>query len=244
MINEENFKRIVYPLPVSNLLFVGKKTEEQLLRIGIRTIGELATASEQMLTTRFGKAGYMLHKYALGLDDAPVTVPSYDDAKSISNGLTFRHNLVGWEQCRLGIEFLSDEIGMRLRQKGLKCSTVQLTIKDEYLRLVQRQRQLQSVTDISSEIAECAFLILKDEWTPYKPVRMLTVSAQNLLHSDTETSQLSLFDTDDDEKRIKKKNAEIAVDKIRQKYGKDAMIKGAVLGSDIGIFSAPKKNKD
>ena len=212
--------------------------------MGIRTIGELAQASEQMLVMRLGKAGQMRHKDALGLDDSPVTVPNADDAKSISNGLTFRHNLVGWEQCRLGIEFLAEEIGTRLRQKGLKCSTVQLTIKDEYLRTLQRQRQLASPTDISAEIAESAFRILQTEWSPYKPVRMLTVSAQSLVRTSLSPSQISMFDLDDERKRTKKKNAEIVVDKIRQKYGKDAMIKGAVLDSDIGIFTAPKeKNK-
>ena len=243
VINEENFKEIVYPLPVSTLLYVGKKTAEQLRAMGIRTIGELAEASEQMLTMRLGKAGYMLHKYALGLDDSPVVVPSFDDAKSISNGLTFRHNLVGWEQCRLGIDFLAEEIGTRLRQKGLKCLTVQLTVKDEYLRSFQRQRQVNKATDISGEIADAAFAILTDTWSSHKPVRMLTVSAQNLVREDCESMQISMFGTANDEKRQKKKNAEIAVDKIRQKYGKETIIKGAALDSDIGIYTAPKDKR-
>ena len=123
VIDEENFKNIVYPLPVGDLLFVGKRTEEALIYMGIRTIGDLAATSETLLKSRFGKAGEMLHKYARGLDDSPVTAER-EDAKSIGSGFTFRHDLVGREECRQGIDFLSDDIGRKLRLKGMKCGTV------------------------------------------------------------------------------------------------------------------------
>ena len=129
VISEENFKDIVYPLPVSDLLFVGKKTAETLRTMGVRTIGQLATVSESVLKNKFGRGGEMLYKYSRGLDDSPVS-PEREEAKSVGNGFTFRHDLVTREECRIGIDFLSEEIGRRLRAKGLKCATVQLTIKD------------------------------------------------------------------------------------------------------------------
>lgn len=242
VIDEDNFKNIVYPLPVSDLLFVGKQTEKALLKMGIRTIGELATCSREMLSLRFGKSGEMLHKYANGLDDSPV-VAIPEDAKSISNGFTFRHDLVGREDCRVGIEYLCEEIGRRLRENGQLCSTVSLTIKDEYLRSIQRQRTQSPPTDISSEIAKTAYDILLREWSPEKPVRMITVAATNLVRRDMASQQISFFEPVGENTREKSKKRETAVDKIRQKFGNNAILSGAVIDSDIGIYNSEKTKK-
>ena len=241
VISEENFRKIVFPLPASDLLFVGKKTADVLLSLGIRTIGELARASEQMLAMRFGKMGEMLHKYANGLDDSPVAA-SETDPKSISNGFTFRHNLVGRDECRVGIEYLSEEIGRRLRINGQKCSTVSLSIKDEFLRTIQRQCPQNPPTDIAKEIAATAYELLLREWSENKPIRMLTVSAANLVRSDMVAEQISFFGEKEDKKRKINSKRENAIDKIRQKYGADSIVNGAILDSDIGIYE-PKDKK-
>ena len=244
VITRENMEQIVYPLPVSALLYVGERTAATLMSIGVRTIGDLARMSPDILTRKLGKSGEMLHKYACGLDESPVESHENDDAKSISNGFTFRHDLVGYDECRVGIAYLSDGIGTKLRARGLKCCTVQITVKDEYLRSIQRQRQQSPPTDISSEIAETAFKILKDEWSAGKPIRMLTVSATNLIKDESYAPQLSLFDTDVDSAREKRKKKENAVDKIRQKYGSDSIIKGAIIDTDLGIYHAPENDID
>ena len=241
VISRENFKSIVYPLPVSSLLFVGKRTEEQLLRMGIKTIGELADSSKEMLLSRLGKNGELLQKYALGEDDTPVLIPSCDDMKSISNGITFRHDLTTKEEYRIGIDFLSEEIGTRLREKGLKASTVQITIKDEYLRTIQRQKPQNPPSDIGAEISRTARDILNSEWKNGKPIRMLTVCATNLLKAEETPQQISIFESVESPKRSKKLKTEVTLDKIRQKYGKEAIVKGAVLDTDLGIYTAPDK---
>ena len=243
VITEENFKDILYPLPVSDLLFVGKKTEEALMRMGVRTIGDLAQISKEMLEMRFGKNGELLYKYSHGLDDAPVC-SDREDAKSVSNGFTFRHDLVGREECRIGIDYLSDEVARRLRAQGQKASTVSLTIKDQYLRSIQRQRQQHPPTDIAKEIADVAYEILLDNWSENKPIRMITVSASNLVRADSLAEQISLFDEAPTAKREKDTKREKAIDKIRQKYGAEAILNGAVIDSDLGIYSRnTEKNK-
>lgn len=244
VIDKSNMERIVYPLPVSSLLYVGARTASTLTAMGIRTIGDLARFSPDILVRKLGKAGEMLHKYASGLDDSPVEGHSNDDAKSISNGLTFRHDLVGYDECRLGISYLSDEIGTKLRSRGLKCCTVQITVKDEYLRSIQRQRQQSPPSDISEDIAKTAFSILKDEWSPGKPIRMLTVTAANLIKDDSYAPQISMFDSEVDASRDKRRKKENAVDKIRQKYGSGSIIKGAIIDTDLGIYNAPDVNTD
>ena len=238
VIDRSNFMKIAYPLPVSTLLFVGKKTETALLSMGIRTIGALAEASPAVLNMRFGKIGEMLHNYALGNDESPV-LPIQDDAKSVSNGFTFRHDLVGRNECRIGIEYLSEEIGRRLRNHGMKCSTVALTIKDEFLHSIQRQRSQKPPTDISREISKTAYSILLDVWPEDKPIRMITVSATNLTKGYAE--QIDLFADNSDALREKDKKRENAVDKIRQKYGNESIINGAILDTDIGIYTSKDK---
>ena len=244
VIDRENMERIVFPLPASSLLYVGAKTASALSSLGIKTIGDLARTSPELLVHKLGRSGEMLHRFALGLDDSPVESHSNEDAKSISNGLTFRHDLLGYEECRVGISYLSDEIGTKLRARGLKCCTVQLTVKDEYLRSIQRQRQQSPPTDISEEIARTAFAILKDEWSAGKPVRTLTVTAGNLIKDDSYAPQISLFDNVVDESREKSKKKENAVDKIRQKYGNDSIIKGAIIDTDLGIYHAPNSDSN
>lgn len=239
VISRENFKSIVFPLPVGDLLYVGRKTAEQLEKLSVKTIGDLATVSRELLVSRFGKAGEGLYKYANGLDDSPV-VPSSDreDAKSVGSGFTFRHDLVGRDECRIGIEYLSDEIGRRLRKIGMKCATVQLTIKDEFLRVIQRQRPQDPPTDISREISDTAYSILLSEWSAGKPIRMLTVTATNLVRSDMSAEQIGFFDDKLYAERQKSKKREETMDKIRQKYGNESVVNAAAINTDIGIYDA------
>ncbi len=243
LIDEENFRSIVFPLPVGDMLFIGKRTQDELASLGIRTIGALAQASEELLCAKFGKMGSQMHRYANGLDDSPVAhLGEREDAKSVGSGLTFRHDLTDPEECRVGINHLSEDVACRLRSEKMKCSTVQLTIKDEYLRVIQRQRPVKPETDISREIADVAYSILEEEWQKGRPIRMLTVTATGLVRADTVCEQLDFFGDTNVEKRDKNKKREETVDKIRQKYGATAIINGGVMKSDIGI-KAPRSRK-
>lgn len=231
VIDEDNFREIVFPLPVSDLLFVGKRTAQILSSYGIRTIGELASTNAEFLKLKLGKSGEMLHKYANGLDDSPVA-ENRDAAKSIGNGLTFKHDLTTLDECRVAIEHLCDSIGRRLRKNRQICSTVSLTLKNTGLQSVQRQRPLDSPTDIARELSKTAYEILLDEWNEKYPLRMITVTALNLVDTNNSAVQISLFD-DNKEKDHKRENA---LDKIRQRYGNTSITSGATLDSDIGIY--------
>ena len=236
VISRDNYCEIVFPLPVGDLLFIGKKTEGVLASMGIRTIGDLANASPDLLRMKLGKMGDMISRYARGEDDSPVA-SARDDAKSVGNGFTFRHDLVSKEECRVGIEFLSEEIGRRLRSIGMKCSTVQLSIKDDYLRTIQRQRTINSPTDISREISARAYEILLAEWSEGKPIRMLTVTATGLVHAERVCEQLDMFAPVNNTQRDKNKKIEETIDRIRQKHGWSSVLAGSVIDSDIGIYN-------
>lgn len=242
VIDKTNFQSIVYPLPASDLLFVGKKTAESLKNIGIFTIGDLAACPLETLALRFGKMGEMLFKYSRGLDDSPVCSGADEDAKSVGNGFTFKHDLITKDDCRLAVDYLCDEIGSRLRNKGLKCSTVCVSIKDDNLKVIQRQNGISVPTDISSEIADHAFEILKREWNIGNPIRTITVTATNLIKHENEMIQMDFFaDQDEEELRSKVRLKEQTVDLIKKKYGSSAIVRGAVIDNDIGVYQ--KKTK-
>ena len=242
VINRENFKSIVFPLPVSTLLFVGKQTATALTAMGIKTIGDLASTARELLSIKFGKAGENLYAYANGLDDSPVDSGN-EKQKSISNGFTFRRNLVSMAECKVGIEYLTEEIGRKLRRSGQVTGTVSLSIKDEYLKVIQKQRPLSPKSDVSREIADIAYAILTEIWKEGKPVRSLTVSVSNLSPALEESTQLSMFETKEAVKHTINEKKENAVDIIRQKYGDESIVNGAIINTDIGIFRKSNKKE-
>lgn len=235
VISRDNFEQIVYPLPASDLLFVGKRTAEELLKIGIKTIGDLANTSKDMLRHKLGKMGEMLYQYANGLDETPVCANENHEVKSISNGFTFRHDLITKEDCRVGIEYLCEEIGGKLRSKSLKCNTVAITIKDTRLKTIQRQRPLENASDINREISSLAYEILCDEWNENIPIRMLTVSVSGFVEASSSFTQLDLFSDTDSNSREKDKKREETVDAIRRRFGTSSISSGAIYDTDIGV---------
>ena len=234
-ISRGNFKQIVYPLPVSDLLFVGKKTSAELLKIGVNTIGDLSEIDLDVLVAKFGKIGITLYEYSRGLDETPVTPGVYrDGAKSISNGFTFKHDLVTREECKCGIQYLCEEIGYKLRAGEVKCTTVSLTIKDIYLKSIQRQRQLPKPSDIGGEIADALYEILCTTWPENKPIRTITVTVSGLISSDS-AKQMDIFDGEErDRKKLLDK--EKTIDILRQKYGNSAIVRASFVDNSIGNF--------
>lgn len=234
-LGRENFREVLYPLPVEDMLFVGERTAAVLRSSGIRTIGDLAAASPAFLSSKLGKAGEQLGRAARGEDESPVIPPQEAaEVKSVGNGMTFRHDITTVDEMRLGIGVLSEEIGERLRRRGLRASTVSLTIKDPTLRSISRQRSLDPPTAVGRELAEVAMAIALAEWGVGKPIRMLTVTAMNLL-SGEDGSQLGLFDDERDRRHARNERLETAVDGIRGRFGAGAVFRGAVLGNDLGI---------
>ena len=236
VIDRENYKKIVYPLPVGDLLFVGRKALEVLAVMGIAKIGDLAESSPDFLTEKLGKLGETIYKYARGEDDSAVA-PPIEDNKSIGNGLTFKRNLVTEEEIRSGVDYLSEEIGRRLRRHSLRASTVSVSVKDEYMRVLQRQRPLSSPSDIGREISDAAMQIIKDFWVLGKPIRSITVTAQSLSSSSNISEQIDIFADDSSEAtREKLRRGEQVVDAIKERFGQEAIVRGAIIEGDSGIF--------
>ncbi len=234
VIRREDVPRIVWPLPVSALLYVGGASEKVLRSLYIETIGQLAAADRPLLSHRLGRLGETLHDYANGLDDSPVRPAGEPrEVKSVGNGITFRRDLVGEADVRVGVAVLCDEVAGRLRRHGFCCRTVQLAVKDSALHTTGRQHTLDRPTSLESELLSACMELYRSFWEPQKPVRMLTVTAMNLLPAGAEyEEQVSLFGASVEE-REKRRRLERAVDTMRTKYGRGTLTSGAVLASDF-----------
>ena len=224
VITRENFQQLLWPLPVTDLLFVGRAAARVLNGYGIRTIGDLDRFDRESLGQILGKGGYTLHDYATGREHAPV-VPARDmpGPKSVGNGLTFPKNLVGWEQLRTALSELADEVAVRLRKHGLKCTTVQITVRDPSFKDICRQKRLSAPTYISRDLAQCGMELLHSCWSERQPVRALTITAQNLVEERDAGEQVDLFAADAIPCRDKLEKLEKAMDSIRDKYGRGAI---------------------
>lgn len=220
VIRPRDMERMVWPLPVADLLFVGRATLRTLEPFGIRTIGDLARMDPVHLENLLGKQGRQLHEYANGLDREPVVLWGvYTPPKSIGNGQTFPRNLTTWEETHSEIIGLTDRVAAGLRKEGMVCRTLQLTLRDPKFRDICRQQPLKRPTQLGRELSEAAMDILKNCWKVGTPIRALTVTAQNLQPQDEAWEQSSLFEEDANDRWEKQAALEGAVDTIRARYG-------------------------
>ena len=223
VITQENVADILYPLPVQDMLFVGRAAAEVLRRHGVTTIGQLASIPRESLTRWLGKQGEGCYTMVHGLDDAPVRRwGDTEQVKSVGNGMTYAHDLVGEEAWKAGLMPLCDSVGSRLRAQHLKCRTVTVQIKDPQFKVISRQRTLPAPTNLTKVLFRESLSILRQCWRPDAPIRLLTVTASTLCREDEETVQMSFFaDSQPDDPRQSK--IERAIDGVRKRFGKDAI---------------------
>lgn len=233
-ITRENFRKTVWPLPVRSLLYVGRSAAETLSKLGIRTIGDLAVADPKIIAGALGKLGEQIRSYAAGEDDSPVRL--YTDSselKSVGNSMTFSRDLVGESDVRAGVIALADTVAARMREYGVMCTTVQVQIKDPNLKTISRQKPLPNPSQLAREISKAAMDIIRASWNMNAPIRLLSVTGTNLVPQEEASEQITLFDEDGHEKRVRTSKLESAMDKIRSKYGRDAIAFGSTVNKDI-----------
>ena len=230
-ITRENFRQMVWPLPVGDLLYVGRAAAETMKKFGVRTIGDLARFDRESLFHLLGRHGAQLHDYANGLDRAPVApAGQYTPPKSVGSGNTFARNLTGREEFQAGVGMLAGQVAARLRRHRMKCTGVALQIRDPDFRDLSRQKRLEVPTCLGREIARAAMELAEGCWTMERPVRALTVTAIALIPEEEASVQQTLFSGGGEEKRARLERLARTTDAIRAKYGPGA----------IGMASEPR----
>ncbi len=193
VIDFKNYKRILYPLDINNLLYVGKATTIFLNKKGITKIGDIAHMDKFKLLKLLGKNGDSLYNMVHGLDSSNVKL--YTDeylVKSVSHGRTFKEDSNDLEYQLKRIRDLTNIVATELREKKAKCTVISITIKDNNFISFTRQKKILKTnlyTDMIIKVEE----LLKENYIKSRNVRMLTVSANNLVYENDEV-QVNMFE--------------------------------------------------
>lgn len=228
VITRENYREKVWPLPASDLLYVGHATMCKLARFNVHTIGELAACTPEMMHRSFGKNGLMLWAFANGLDTSPVMPSDYMvPVKSVGHGTTCVRDLdTNYEVWQVMYE-LAQDVGHRLREYGLMANGVQITVRDKDLGWQQFQCPLRYATQSPLEIAQAAFALFREKWWWPKPVRALTVRGIRMSNACAPV-QVDMFN--DYQRREKQRSLDDAIDEIRRRWGYTAIRPASLMG--------------
>ncbi len=230
VIPPESWQEIVWPLPLSSLLYAGPAAQRALGQYGIHTVGDLAAVDPVLPQRLLGKLGRQLWDFANGRDTAPVR-PQHEKepVKSVGNSFTFRENLISREQVLQGMSLLCDSVASRLRQQNLYCGAVQIGLRDPAFRNISRQKQLACSTHSMRDLLRTAMELADCIWKPPSPLRLLSVTALSLTDRLETYEQVSLFVPQQSAGEAKLEKLEETVDAIRKKYGGKAIAYGDTL---------------
>ena len=214
---DEDWKEKIWPLPVSDLLFVGGRTAEKLSKINIKTIGELADSDAGFISRYLGKAGIVLWEYANGIDDSPVAESGYKRIpKSVGNSTTTAVDMTSDREIEKTLHMLSESVAQRLRKHMLKGTVVQITVRDCDLGIYEKQRMLYRPTDDAKEIYSAARQLFRESYGWNKGVRSIGVRCTKLVRADS-GEQMSIFTDEFADERDSRLNK--VIDDINTRFG-------------------------
>lgn len=220
------YREKVWRLPVGDLLYVGPNTQRKLNNYGIHTIGQLACMDESIIKGILGKAGTILWSFANGYDSSPVVADTTAaPIKSIGNSTTSPRDLMNNEDVHLVFYMLAESVASRLKKHGFRCRTVEISVRDCDLETFTRQMKLDMVTDISGELAEAADRLFVCNYSWEKPVRSIGLRAADLVTVNY-CEQMDMFT--DYRFRDKREKADIMMDDLRRRFGKEILQRGTV----------------
>jgi len=227
-ITDSDFRKKVWPLPASDLIYCGHATTAKLAKYAIYSIGDLAITDPEFLRRLLGINGIALWHYANGTDRSRIMHRDFvSPVKSIGHGITCVCDLENDEEVWKVILELSQDIGHRLRVHELSAKGVQVSVRSNDLLGFQFQGKLPFKTQLPSEIAATALHLFKDNYQWTTNVRAVTVRAINLVLKD-ESEQLSFFR---DTARIdRRERLEDTVESIRSRFGNKAITYAVLIG--------------
>lgn len=223
----EEIPQKMWPLPVSELFFVGRATAKKLFSVGIHTIGELAAADPAWLRSNLKKHGEVIWGFANGVDQSTVLETPAPN-KGYGNSTTLSRDVTDREEADKVLLALSETVAARLRAEHVQVEVVSVGIKYHDLSYVSHQKVLGAYTDLTVEICSAAKELFAELWD-HRPVRLLGVHTSRVRRDDF-SRQMSFFDDVDYGKMAA---ADRTMDAIRARFGMDAVMRAAFLNRPI-----------
>jgi DNA polymerase-4 len=227
----------LHPLPVQALWGVGEKTEQALVRLGLRTVGDIAHTPVDTLRRALGSAvGAHLHALAWGRDDRPV-VP-HEPARSVGSEETFPRDVDDPAVIHRELLRLSERTAARLRAAGRAGRTVTITVRFADFTTITRSRSLSDPTDVAREIYGTARALYQALGLDRARIRLVGVRVEGLVAAD-HPRQLMLG-----ERARGWREAEQAVDRATERFGADAVRPAALVGPEKPERHPPDHQRD
>ncbi len=214
----------MWPLPVEELLFVGKSSAARLRSLGIRTIGDLAHADVSMLQSHFKKQGLMFSQYANGQDSAFLRTHPADN-KGYGHSTTLPVDISDAGEAKRILLSLAEKVGKRLREDEAHASVVSVTIRYYDLTNTSHQLMLEAPTNANDTLHQATCKLFDELWDGKTPIRLLGVRTSKITRGEV-ARQLNLFDRTDYEKREK---LDKALDEIRARFGSQAVSRASLM---------------
>lgn len=215
----------MWSLPVGELFFVGRRTEQKLISLGITTIGDLAKTDPDILRSHFKSHGEVIWNYANG-NDVQIVTDHQVANKGYGNSITIHFDVTDAQTAKMVLLSLSETVGARIRADKAYISVVAVSIVDYEFHHYSKQTTLLSSTNVTEKIYGEACQLFDILWN-HMPIRQLGV------HTSRATKeyayQYNLFDRDKFE-RLEKLN--IAIDTIRDRYGEDSVKRACFIGTE------------
>lgn len=218
----KDIQKILYPLPISALWGIGRKTEELLKKSGIYQVEQLAKMPDSILDNLLGKNGKKIKLLAQGIDESPVTPPS--EVKSISRETTFPTNIT--EKAILIKELLkiSQLVGYTARKEGYKGRTITLKIRFHNFTTFNKSKTLENSTHLDDIIFKTIVELLNKVKLKKGGVRLLGIRLSNLSPEDKRNQLKFVRDKEDKLEQLSQ-----SLDKIREKFGSKAITRASLL---------------
>lgn len=205
-------------LPITRIYGIGAKTAQKLKKDGLTQIKQLQTMDEAPLIRKYGEIGQRLYRLSRGIDNRPVT--THSKVKSVSGERTLARDLADYQALEDKLWSISETVASDLKRKQLAGLTITLKLKTSMHRIVTRSRTLEAPTQLADIIFEtsCDMLRPLTDGTPYRLIGVGLSHFRPLIEAD----QPDLVEP----KRTKRANAERAMDKLKNRFGKTTIKKG------------------
>lgn len=217
----------LWPLPVSSLFMCGHSSAEALRKLGILTIGDLAHSDPEILQAHLKSHGQTLWEYANGIDASSIVAEPVK-MKGIGNSTTLTTDAVTKEEAYHTLLELAESVGGRVRASHELAGMVSTEIKYASFQSVSHQTTLEVPSASTDVIYQTACRLFDELWNG-KPIRLLGIRTSKLV-PDTEPRQMSLFELQEEKTQSEKQQKlDLALDSLRDKYGKDIIKRGSLL---------------
>ena len=226
----------MWPLPVSELFILGKKTVPKLLNLRIKTIGDLAKTDLTFLVKKFGKHGKMMWDYANGIDNEEVCTKR-ELPKSIGNSVTLPKDFNNIDDIYNVIVALTDQVTFRLRKHDLVASSISVQLRTKDFEDFSHQKKLSYSTSSTKDILKVSKEILNEMYNG-KYIRLIGLSVSGLKSKDEE--QISIFDLSDN----KQDKLDKTLDELKNKFGYSLISRASKLSVDEYVKGKENKIKD